>query len=152
MDHRDFGYTKKKKKKHNCCACMHAKQQERRAQNERSSERAHFVGPKRAIERASALLCDVYKFGLEQECGEDAAGRARVSTILSFCLLVRTERYLRTAPHRFYEMLLFATSFSTSRSGVLRLPRICYYSRSKAKQRKEMKYINFHVNNFLAVS
>jgi hypothetical protein len=49
MDHRDCGYTKKKEEKAHIAvrACMHEKQQERRAQSERASERsseqAHFV-------------------------------------------------------------------------------------------------------------
>jgi hypothetical protein len=92
-----FGKTKKKKKKNTAVrACMHAKQQERRAQSKRTSDRA-----------SERTLCDVCKFGLEQECGEDAAVRARESTILSLCRLVRSERYSRTALHRFLSKCCF---------------------------------------------
>ncbi len=119
------------------------------------------TGPKaseRAIERASErTFCDVCKFGLEQECGEDAAVRARVWTILSFCRLVRSERYLRTALHRFHGNAAFCNFVLHLPICCCVFPRICYYSRSKAKQskakkRKEKKYNNFHVNNFLAAS
>lgn len=108
-------------------ACMHAKQQERRAQSEGTSDRA-----------SERSLCDVCKFGLEQECGEDAAGRARVSTILSFSS-PRSQREIfarRTAP------LPRTAAFLQLRSPppdlLLRLPRICY-SIHEAKKRKEIQ-------------
>jgi hypothetical protein len=134
MDHRDFGYTKKKKTAHRC-ACMHACKATRETGPKRANERSS----ERASERS---LCDVCKFGLEQECGEDAAVRARVWTILSFCRLVRSERYLRTALHRFHEMLLFAAPFSTFRSvpaSFHEFATIQEAKQSKEKKRKEIQ-------------
>ncbi len=119
--------NKKKKKKKHCCSCMHACKATRetgpKQANERSSERAHFVWRLQIWPGARMWW----------RRGGTSPG---VDDPFSVSPRPQWEIFAhRTAPLPL-QMLLLATSFSTSRSVLLHLPRICYYSRSKANKRK----------------
>ncbi len=123
-----FWLYKEKKKQ---MLCVHACMQSNKRDGPKTSDRA-----------SERTLCDVYKFGLEQECGEDAAGRARVSTILSFFLSPRPEREIfahRTAP---------LPRNAAFRNFVLHLPICCTASSTNLllfkKQSKEKKRNEIH--------
>ncbi len=146
MDHRDFGYTKKKKTAHRC-ACMHACKATRETGPKRANE------SDRASERASAVCVtfanlDWSKNVVKTRRYEPGCGRSFLSVASS----VVRDIY---APHcTASTKCCFLQLRSPPSDLFLRLSTnlLLFKKQSKAKKRKEKKYNNFHVNNFLAAS